>query len=161
MYREIVFIHVFAALAFFMAHGAAVAMIFKLHQEREPARMRAILDLSNSMDDAGGLSLLALLVAGIVAGFMGNWWSQGWIGVALLLLIALAGHMVFYVGRYVNPLRVALGLPHPRNKKMPVSEPLPDEEIHALVDKINPWQVFLPALIITIIILWLMMYKPF
>jgi hypothetical protein len=113
------------------------------------------------MDNAGGISLLVLLVAGIIAGIMGNWWSQGWIGLSLLLLVVLAGYMVFYVGRYVNPLRVALGLPHPRNKKLPVAEPLPDEAVQALVDKINPWQLFGPALVITLIIIWLMMYKPF
>lgn len=161
MYREVVFIHVLSALLFFLAHGAATAMIFQLKRERDPERMRAILDLSYSMDNAGGISLLVLLIAGIIGGIMGNWWSQGWIGTALLLLIVLSVYMAFYAGRYINPVRVALGLPHPRNRKQPVSEPLPDEEIHALVEKINPWQLFGPALFLTIIILWLMMYKPF
>jgi hypothetical protein len=44
----LVFIHVLLALTFFLAHGAAPAMVFKVCFETDFARIRAMLDLTVS-----------------------------------------------------------------------------------------------------------------
>ena len=59
-----------------LAHGASVNMLFRLRRERDSQQIRALLDLSTSSLSFLYFSLLLLLAAGIVAGFMGNWWSQ-------------------------------------------------------------------------------------
>jgi hypothetical protein len=46
--RWLVFIHVLLALTFFLAHGAAAAMVFKVRSETDFARIRAMLDLAVS-----------------------------------------------------------------------------------------------------------------
>ena len=44
--RWIVFIHVLSAITFFLTHGAAAAMVFKIRTETDFTRIRAMLDLS-------------------------------------------------------------------------------------------------------------------
>ncbi len=46
--RWLIFLPVLSALTFYMAHGASVAMAFKVRKETDFARIRAMLDLSNS-----------------------------------------------------------------------------------------------------------------
>ncbi len=161
MYRWIVFIHIFAALAFFMAHGTSVAMAFQLKRERKQERLRAILDLSNSMAGLLWVSLAVLILAGIAAGIMGHWWSQGWIGLSLALLIVLSGWMSYYAARRMIPLRMALGMPNPHDRKAEAPPPASDEEIQARINAIRPWELMGPALIVTLVIVWLMIFKPF
>ena len=47
LYPWIVFLHVAGVFLFFMAHGTSMAVGFRLRQERDPARVRALLDLSS------------------------------------------------------------------------------------------------------------------
>jgi len=84
MYEWVLFFHVVGALVFMMSHGVSIFAAFQLQQEREVDRIRALMDLSTlSLRGMWG-SILLLLAAGIALGFMGKWWSQGWLWVALL-----------------------------------------------------------------------------
>ena len=111
MYRWVVFLHIFGAPIFFMAHGASAFMAFRLRREQSLERIRTLLDLSATALPVmyGGL---LLLLAGIGAGFMGNWWSQGWIGAALILMFMLIGWMGYYSNKHYTPLRAAMGIPY-------------------------------------------------
>src|SRR3989304_4380836 len=44
--RWLIFLHVLAALTFFLAHGTSAAMAFKIRKETDFTRIGAILDLS-------------------------------------------------------------------------------------------------------------------
>ena len=79
MYPWIVFLHVAGGFGFMLAHGASASVAFALRRERNLERLRALLDLSSGSFNVMYLSLLVLLAAGIVAGFMQKWWGQGWI----------------------------------------------------------------------------------
>ena len=87
MYHWIVFLHVLAAFAYLMAHGAAANVAFKLRGETSRERIAALLDLSAMAFNLMYLTLLVILVAGIALGFMGDWWGQGWIWLVLVLII--------------------------------------------------------------------------
>ena len=54
LYSWIVFLHVVGVLLFFIAHGTSMAVGFRLERERDPARVRALLELTDRK------SLLAL-----------------------------------------------------------------------------------------------------
>src|SRR5579859_2040653 len=105
MYQWFVFAHVLGVFGFLLAHGTAAAVPFVLRRQREIERVRVLLDLSRGVSMVANVSLLVLLAAGITAGFMGKWWSQGWIWTALGLLILMGVIMTFLGSRPFDRLR--------------------------------------------------------
>ncbi|MFN8374440.1 MAG: hypothetical protein U0694_16380 [Anaerolineae bacterium] len=162
MYRWVVFLHVLSAIAFFMAHGASAVMSFQLKREKSLERIRAILDLSNAALPMAYFAIMGLLLAGIAAGIMGNWFSRGWIWAALVLLVALWFGMHAYAFKYYTPIRKAVGLPyHDPKGDQPGGTPASDEEIQAAIQASNPLLLGGVSLTLIALILWLMMFKPF
>lgn len=144
-----------------MAHGVSAAVSFALHRERNIDRVRALLDLSGSSINVMLGSLLLLLATGVINGFMGEWWSQGWIWVSLVLLIVLYGAMAGLGSRPLNELRLAVGLPSRYGNDQPRSEPAGAEELDALLNRINPMLLTVLGFGGIAVIAWLMMFKPF
>jgi hypothetical protein len=105
MYQWLVFAHVLGVFGFLLAHGTAAAVAFALPRQREVERVRVLLDLSRGATMVGDISLLVLLAAGITAGFMGNWWGQGWIWAALGLFILISVTMTLLGSRSINRIR--------------------------------------------------------
>ncbi len=164
MYDWVVFLHVLGGMTFMLAHGASAAVAFRIRKETEPERIRALLDLSAITAPILYLAMLLLLVAGIVGGFMGKWWGQGWIWVGLGVLIALFVWMGLYSQRNFSPLRKAAGLEYFQGMKdnpKPAEEPLSDDEIRAMAANLNPMTVTLVGYGAIVIILIMMVVKPF
>jgi len=162
MYPWIVFLHVLAALLFFLAHGASMAMSMQLRREHDLTRIRAIFELSTTMLPMTYGSFLLLLIAGIIAGIMGNWFSRGWIWTALILLVVLMVSAYMYSVRFYRPIRKAIGLPHRlRQGEHPPETPASESEIAALIQATNPGLLIGVSFLLIAVILWLMMFKPF
>jgi hypothetical protein len=109
LYRWWVFLHILGAFGFLLAHGVSMAMALALRREREPARIQALLGLSRVYLNVTYASLLVLLTGGIVSGFLGHWWGQGWIWVALALLLALWVSMSLLGTSFYDRVRIAVG----------------------------------------------------
>ena len=152
LYQWIVYLHILAVFAFLLAHGAATAITFKLRGERQVERIRALLDLSASMRILGSVSLLVLILAGIILGFMGAWWGHGWMWTALILLVLMSVAMSVLASRPLAQARRLLAAS---------SLAEVDQQLSALLAAPNP--VVLSAIggIGIAIILWLMQFKPF
>jgi hypothetical protein len=162
LYQWIKFIHVAAGFTFIMAHGTSIAFSFKLKKETDPARVEALFNLSSSMWNTYMISWLVLMVAGIVNGFMGQWWSRGWMWTSLILMLVVTVWMFVLGSRTYHPIRKAFGLPYQAgSKEMPAEEPLPEEERLALISKTRPMELLAVGYGGFIIILWLMIFKPF
>lgn len=112
IYPWIVFAHVGAGFAFAIAHGGSVAVALRLRHEHDVERVRALLDLSTSSLGLMYSSLSLLLVLGIVAGFIGQWWGHVWIWTAIALVVALAVAMYYRGTTYFVDLRRLAGLPY-------------------------------------------------
>ncbi len=137
-------------------------MAFKLKRETHPDRMRTLLELSSFALPIMYGSLIVLVLAGIGAGIMGNWFAMGWVWAAIVLLAGLAMGMWLYATYFYAPVRQALGLPYRTiNDNQPPVAPASDTEILAAVAATSP--ILLAAISFTLIgiILWLMMFKPF
>lgn len=162
LYPWIVFLHVLSALVFFMAHGASAVMAFQLKRETNLERIRAILDLSNVALPVAYIALMVVVLAGIAAGIMGHWFSQGWIWVAIVVLTFLWFGMHAYAFYYYTPVRKAVGLPyhHPEGDK-PAGQPASDAEIAAAIAASRPALLAVFSFGLVAFILWLMMFKPF
>jgi hypothetical protein len=164
MYPWMVYLHMLATLAFLIVHGVSSVVAWRLKSRPDPATARAWLELNTSGVVIAVFygSLLVLLISGVVAGFMGDWWDRGWIWLSLALLIGIIVGMFLIGTRRYSRLRQALGMPwFDGRREHPAGEPAPLEEIHALL-------AGSPALALTVIgfggiavILWLMIFKPF
>lgn len=164
MYQWLIFAHILGIFGFLFAHGTAAAVAFALPRQHEVERVRVLLDLSRSVSIIGVVSLLVLLAAGITAGFMGNWWSQGWIWVSLGLFVLIGATMTPLGSRPLNRIRrlVHAGNPAPSE---PIShsplDPSAEKQLAVLLTATHPWLLTAIGGGGLVLILWLMMFKPF
>jgi hypothetical protein len=166
MYRWWVFVHIMGAFAFLLGHGVSVAMSLALRREREPQRIQAVLGLSRVYLNVTYASLLVLLIAGIVAGFLGDWWGRGWIWAALAILVVLWVSMSLLGTSFYDRVRIAVGT-EPMlgsRKKAWLKErppPVTPGELDALLSSNRPFLLVWMGVIGLAVILWLMVLKPF
>jgi hypothetical protein len=152
-YRWLIFFHVGAAFAFLLAHGASAAVIFRLRRERDPGRVRTLVELSGATTVPGYIALLVLLVAGIWAGIDHGIWTSGrlWIWASVVVLIVIIAAMYALIARHMYPLREQLAKDPP---------PGPDELDRALSNAQPIWGAW-TGIAGLVILLWLMMFRPF
>ena len=159
LYPWLVYLHIAGAFLFVMAHGVSAIVAFRLRAERDPVRMTALLDLSSTSIGVMYVGLLTLLIAGIVAAINRNWFSTGWPWAAIIVLVVVAVAMYALGSRYYAGIRQALGLPSMNNKEP--GPPRPTEEIVSMLDTRRPEQIAIVGFVGLLIILWLMVLKPF
>jgi uncharacterized membrane protein len=158
-YRWLVFAHVASVLVFFLAHGAAAAVAFRLRRERDLARVRALLELSSSSVGATmSIALLVALVTGVWAGFAGNWWGQAWIWVSIAVLVIVAGLMTPLGALRLKRIREAAGLARGKAGEIPPADPA---ELEQLLAGYTPIQIAVIGFSGLLILTWLMIVKPF
>jgi hypothetical protein len=161
-YPWVVFIHVAAAFLFVMGHGASMWTSDQIRRERDATRIRALLELSSRSLGLVYVSLLTLLIAGIAAGIMGGHFSRGWIWAAIVVLVTIIVLMYALASRYYGRVREAVGLrSYQTPKDAPDPTPVSAEELAALVDSRRADVIGLVGVIGLLLLLWLMMFKPF
>lgn len=147
-----------AAFGFFIAHGASAGVALRLPSERDPARLRALLELSAAaMGPYTWVLALLMIVSGVALGFIGSWWGDLWIWVAIVLFFVVTGVMTPLGAYRLNAIRTALGM---SIMKRPAAAPLPPAEIEALLARYDPRPVtWVGGLGLAIVVL-LMVLKP-
>jgi hypothetical protein len=160
----IVFIHVAAAFAFIAAHGVSMAVFFRLRRERDRALLTTLLDLSSYSLGALYVAFLILLLAGILAGIVGGWWTNGrlWLWTALVVLVVVVGLMYGLMTTNYGKVRQALGIASPSEQKKGIMpEPASDEALEALLTSSRPTIGAVVGIGGLLVITWLMVVKPF
>lgn len=161
-YPWIVFVHVAAAFLFVMGHGASMWASDQIRHERDAVRITTLLELSGRSLGLVYGALLTLLIAGIVAGIMGGHFSRGWIWASIAVLVTIAVLMYALASTYYRRVREAVGIRTPQTPKdAPDPTPISAEELAALVDTHRPDVIGLIGVIGLLVLLWLMMFKPF
>ncbi len=96
MYEWWVFVHVVGVFGFLASHGVSMGVLVRLRAERDPVRVDELLQLSGRTTAAFYVFLVMLIGAGIVAGFLGDWWGQGWIwgGIGTLILVIVVMYAI-------------------------------------------------------------------
>jgi hypothetical protein len=149
---------------FLLAHGTAASVAFALPRQREVERVRVLLDLSRGVTMVANVSLLVLLAAGIAAGFMGNWWGRGWIWASLGLFILIGVTMTPLGLRPLNRIRQLVDAgSSSRSEKISPSflNTSAEKQLADLLDATHPWLLTVIGSGGLVLILWLMMFKPF
>ena len=160
--RLIVFLHVLGAFMFVAGHGVSMFTVFQVRKERDRTKLAALLDLSGWSLAVAGIGLLVLLISGIVAGVMLESWGRLWIWVSLALFLVIGIAMTPIGGSYLRAIRVGIGQ-RPRNAKPGDPDPTPvsDGELAALQASNRPEILLWIGAGGFVVILYLMMLKPF
>jgi hypothetical protein len=161
-YPWIVLIHVVATFGFAISHGVSAYVAFGVRARPDPDRIRSLLELSGRSIGAVYGSLLVLLAAGIVAGVVGGHFGRGWIWAAIVVLVAEIGAMYGLASRYYVRVRAAVGMrTYGMPEDVPDPVPLPPDELATLLDTRRPELIALVGLVGFVVLLWLMVVKPF
>ncbi|HWP61946.1 MAG TPA: DUF2269 family protein [Candidatus Binatia bacterium] len=166
------FAHVLGAFVFAAGHGVSIVVAFQLRRERDPARLRAMLDLSGVSLNLALLSLLVVLVTGIAAGLVGGSFGRGWIWLSLVVLLLVGGLMTPLGANHFRRIREAVGDGTAAVESPGEAEPgawpvaadpadPPPVELEALLAGRRPELLALVGGGGFAVILWLMMFKPF
>jgi hypothetical protein len=166
LHTWIVFIHVAGVLGFLIAHGVSAGVALRLRGERDPAAVRTLVDLSRRSMIVMSVGALVWLVAGIIGGFTGNrgagFWTTGtyWIWASLLLAIAIIGVMTPWGRIWLNRVRAAVGV-DPKTGAVDPSFQVNAANLDAAIAAGKPELLAAIGFGGFLIILWLMIFKPF
>ena len=155
MYEWLVLIHILGVLGFMFTHGVTAAMTLRLRHERNPDRIRVMLQISSSSLAVFYISTLLLLVGGVWAGFSGDWWGQGWIWVALGVFLA---NMIFM---YAVPVPYYKKIREVMTIEESGSSAVGPEQLEAMLLSNLPIVVLAVGLLSLGFIAYLMVLKPF
>jgi len=154
VYRWWVFVHLIGVFAFLATHGVSMGVLFRLRGERDPHRISELLQLSSSSIQAFYVALGVLLLGGITAGFLGHWWSQAWIWVAIGFLVVVTMAMYAMARPYYQ--RVGFVARAMAGGSQAVSE----EQLEEILRGPRPLVVAGIGIAGLVAILYLMMFKP-
>ena len=154
MHQWIVFGHILGALLFMLAHGASAAVVFRLRRERDPDAVRVLLGLSSMTIPVAYIGLLLLIGGGLWAGMSGGWFSAGamWLWASIGLLVVILAAMYAMLTPAFKRLRETVG-----DGSAPVDQAALDRALAAPGPMIGAGIGLLGVLLI----LWLMVLKPF
>ena len=158
----LIFLHVLSAFTFFLGHGTSVAMAFQIRKETDLARIRAILDLSNSTIIIMGVAFLIMGISGLIMPFIMKLWGKGWIWASIVLMLIVTVQMAVMNEKRYKILRKLVGLPYRQgNKILPAEAPASQAEVEAHIKKLNVGELIVVGYVIPMVVLWLMVFKPF
>jgi hypothetical protein len=158
----IVFLHVVGVFLFVAGHGVSIAVSYRIRAERDPGRLLAYLDLSAWSLNLAGVGLLVLLITGIVAGIVAGDFGHLWLWASIVLFVVIGALMTPLGGIPLSRIRVALGQ---RTRGMKETEPdpvpLPMDQVAVMLDALRPDVLAVIGGGGFLLILYLMMFKPF
>lgn len=159
-YPWIVLLHIVGAFVFAISHGVSGFAAFAIRASRQdPVRVRALLELSGYSLGSMYLGFVMLLVGGIWAGIYANHFARGWIWAALAILVLVAVAMYVMATRYYARVRQAVGLPSALDREPAGSGPV--EPLDVLLANRRPEALVTIGGAGLLVILWLMVVKPF
>ena len=162
LYKIIVFLHVIFVFGYLLAHGVSAGVAFALKKERDVQRIRVLLDLSAASYPVMFNTLYAFFIFGVIAGFQGHWWKFGWIWVSIVLLVVIVVLMASFGAGVFGEIRKIAGLPYMvKGKPFPAEPAKSDEEVFAVLAKINPTLLMIIGYGGFAVIAWLMIAKPY
>lgn len=154
VYRWLVFLHLVGVFGFLASHGVSMVVAMRLMKERDPRKVTDLLDLSAASVRGMYGSLGLLLLAGIIAGFVGHWWGAGWIWASLLILILTTVAMVSFASPYYRRVRFVA-------RAMAAGETsLSPEQFEQVLASRRGVSVIAIGVVGLLLILYLMLFKP-
>lgn len=158
MYVWVVYLHVAVIFVFLIQHAAEIIVTFKLREKNEPQDVfgtYTFLPENNSRNLRITYSLIIL--SGAAAGFMSAWWRQGWMWTALGVMLLLWVVMHRLGGGYLTAVD-AITEQALRDRDDPSALDTFRRDLKA---RREPEIMTVLSVLGGLVILWLMMFKPF
>jgi hypothetical protein len=159
MYNWLVFLHVFFAFTFMLAHGVHAAAMLAFRTEKDPERA---LTFFNIVPELHMVRILMILLGlpGLIAALITSWWRQGWVWVSVVVFFMISFVMYKYGAGYFNLIQgAAQRLIEARKMNIDVDTAL--KEFEEARTARHPMTVSIVGILGLAIILWLMRFKPF
>jgi hypothetical protein len=158
MYIWWLWAHLTSVVGFVLTHGVSAGMGLDLRRQKSTEAVKSMTEASKNWTGASYAFILLILITGVAMGFQQNWWRFKWIWTAIVVLILTMGAMAGMANRY-NRIRSAAGVQPPqRQRQQPAAKP---EDLMSLVAAANPWPISILGIVALILLLWLMVLKPF
>jgi hypothetical protein len=159
MYNWLVFLHIFFALLFMLAHGVHAAALLKFRGEPDPERS---LTFFNNVPDIKYVRYLTVAIGlfGFAPAFMTVWWRQWWIWLSALVFLIVSWVMYKYGGGYYGIISDASNRLI-EAKKTDTNLPAAQQKFDDARNSSQPMIVAIVGIVGLAIILWLMRFKPF
>jgi plastocyanin len=154
VYQWWVLVHLVGVFAFLASHGVSMMITFRLQKERDPHHVASLLRLSSSTISVFYVSLGVLLAGGVVAAFLGNLWSYGWIWGALVILIVVSLAMYGMARPYYRRVRFVTAA------IVEGSHAVTPEQYDSILGSSRPMTIAGIGLVGLVAILYLMLFKP-
>jgi hypothetical protein len=159
MYNWLVFLHIFFAFLFMLAHGVHAAAMLSFRAESDPERSLTHFTIVPAPTLIRVLTVLMGLPA-IVAAFLSSWWSRGWVWASIGVFLGISFVMVKYGAGYYSLIeRAAMDA---------IEAKKTNTNLAVALKKFDDARRSPQAIIVSIvgigglaIILWLMRFKPF
>lgn len=154
--------HVVGVLLFVVAHAVSAYVLISLMRERDPSKLRRLLTLSSKSLLVAGIGFLIWFIAGVLAGFSGNWWTSGrlWIWAALGVAIAITAVMTPLGRMYLNRVREAVGI-DPKTGAVNASAQQDPAAVEAAIASGQPAILAVIGIGGLLTLFYLMLAKPF
>lgn len=159
MYLWLLFLHVAAVLAFMLAHGVHMTIMWKWRWEADPERG---LTLFNGVPEIHLTRILAatVVVTGLLLAVAGGWLARWWPWLSLATLLAIWAAMYRWGGGYFNLVQAAA--------ERAIEERRSGSASTAAMDAYRATRLGWQPIGMTVFglgglaaILWLMIFKPF
>jgi hypothetical protein len=163
LYHWMVVLHILSALLFYFVHGVSMATAFLLPKEKSAEKMKMLLELIGVTLVPMGVSMLGLLATSIYMASAAHWWLKGWWGISFLIFLFMLVWMSWYSRKYYSPIRKALGMEYMTGfgTQNPAMEPAGADEVQLLIARTNPRLIAAVGIFVTVLLVWLMRFKPF
>lgn len=159
MYSLLVYLHIFFAFLFMLAHGVHAAAMLKFGGEPDPEKGLTFFNIVPDIKWVRYLTV-ALGVFGFAAAFVAGWWKQGWVWVSLGIFAIISWVMYQYGAGYYNLIEGA-ATRLIEAKKTNVNLAVAQKEFDDARNAPNAMIVSVVGITGLAIILWLMRFKPF
>lgn len=164
MYQWFLWLHIAFSFLFYFAHGASLVVAFRLGVEPDRKAHEALLSVTSVTIPPMFAGFTGMGVFGIALGILSEAWRHGWWWLSILLMAGLYVWMTWYTRKIYSPIRKALGLPYMTGfitEHRAAETVESDLEVNRLIQKANPRLLMWVGLIVSLIELYLMTFKPF
>jgi hypothetical protein len=147
-------VHIASVLVFLSAHGASMAVLYRIRRERDRDKILSFITLSGETSKPMYVALLAIVASGTYLGIRLSSFRHWWIWTAIGILVATTGLMTAVAKPYFDRIKMACAM---RPSGVPRKS---DEELIGLLTSPRAHAITLIGVAGLLWILYLMVFQP-